>query len=292
LKYPLEIEFTNFCSLRCKVCINKDFIQRWNISFGTFQFILDYIDRNKEEILYVNFAWIGDIFMHPQINQFLKIFQERFKWSGIQVLIPTKGQKINLQHILFLKKLQKSEVKLNVNVWFYSFSETIQNEMSWWKSFSKMLYFLTLLKKFRIPFSIELISNKLDEYRKLQKYASYFWCWYSLQNFHNFSGRIKGENFAFNKCSFDRQDYKIQDAHCSFIPFIDFSGNVYPCSISSWTKELCLWNIKQTFQDFPHYLDLVNYIKNSLTKEKCIQCSLYNNYEKKAFIWDNNNKSV
>lgn len=293
MRYPLEVEFTNFCSLKCKVCINRYFQERWNISLKFFQLIIDYIFQNKEKILYINFAWIGDIFMHPQITQFIEIFIEKFRWSGINILVPTKGQQINLKHIFLLKKLKESGIEVNINVWFYSFLENIQDKIAWWKSFFKMIYFLKLLKKFCIPFSIELISDDSEDLIRIKKYASYFWCWYSIQNIHNFVWLIKWEKFGSNKCSFNEgNNYNIKDSFCSFIPFINFSWYIYPCSISSGKKEFSIWNIQKLFQDFPNYVDLVNYIKDNIVEEKCIQCSLYKNYEKKYIIWNNNNQSV
>jgi DNA repair photolyase len=107
-KYPLEIEFTDYCGLKCESCVNPLLQEKGYLSRKNYEAILDYIFANKDKILYINFAGIGDMFLHPNINDFLEYFIQKFKDTNIHVLIPTKGQSLNDTHILLLKKMQDS----------------------------------------------------------------------------------------------------------------------------------------------------------------------------------------
>lgn len=43
IKYPLEIELTNYCSLKCISCVSRDLNNRWFLSENHFDLIINFI---------------------------------------------------------------------------------------------------------------------------------------------------------------------------------------------------------------------------------------------------------
>ena len=56
VKYPIELELSSFCSLKCISCINSSIKSKTNISIENFDLILDYVFKNKDNILYINLS--------------------------------------------------------------------------------------------------------------------------------------------------------------------------------------------------------------------------------------------
>lgn len=289
VKYPIEIEFTDFCSLKCKSCINPFLNNKWFIWFQNYIFFLDYLFNNIGSILYINISWIGDIFLHPEIETLLNIFIDKFKNTQINVLLPTKWQSIKINHINILKKFNDNWINLNISIGIYSIRKDIHDKLSWVNNFHKVLYFISILKKNNINFSIELLKNNysLNEESEFNNFLKKINVNGSFHNYHNFSWSIISKNYIYwdETCTFNNYNYNLW-FYCNFIPFLDCNWNVYSCSISWKNSKFLIWNIHDLFFKYNNYIDLVNYIKKDfLNIEKCWNCSIYksnlNNYAKK-----------
>lgn len=285
IKYPIEIELTDFCWLKCASCVNPLLKNKGFLSINDFEIIIDYIYKNKDNILYINFSWIGDVFLHKDFNLLIDLFIVKFKNTWVNVLIPTKWQSINVKHLETLKKISINWINLNISIWMYSLIENVHNSLSWSKTFYKTIEFMKDLKKNNICFSLELLKNKVSEKENkiFNNFINKVWIWWSIHNYHNFWWSINNKNYKYWKeeCSFDWWWYQINWFYCAFIPFISKSWNLYSCSVSWKNKTHMIWNIKKLFIKFPDFRNLVLFIKNDfLNKDKCKNCSIYEWYTK------------
>lgn len=284
-KYPIEIELTDFCSLSCVNCINPLLKNKGLMSYLDFENILNYLYDNIEYILYINFSWIGDIFLHPDIEKFLLCFIDKFKGTNIKVLIPTKGQSYRCELLPLFIKMRDSNINLNISVWIFSLNALKHNLITKKDSFNQSIYFMKELKKNNIHFSLELISNNIKEIEYLKKLSNIFECWYSIQNYHNFwwiLDNIKVPSY-YNWSSFwIDEDYTFKWFYCSFIPMIWKDWNIYTCSISGKKEPFLIWNYKDLFLKYRKYEDLVFYIKYYIeSKKNCSNCTIFKIYNEK-----------
>jgi len=238
MRYPIEIELTDFCWLACRDCINPHLENKSYMSISDFKKILEYIYVNKKNILYVNLSWIGDVFLHPDFTHLIDLFCNKFRWEKVNVLIPNKWQAYTQVIIESLQKIKDAWLWLNVSVWFFSLLEDKHNRITQRNTFYKTMNFMKSLKKYSIPFSIELATNDVREEKYLKKIWNLFNVWYSMQWMHNFWWFFKEQQSpeAYQQCSFDvSNDYILEDFYCPFIPLISKEWQIYTCSIS-WKK--------------------------------------------------------
>lgn len=285
MKYPIEIEFTDFCSLKCKYCINPLFLNKGFLSIANFDFILNYIYDNKEKILYINFSGIWDIFLHPKKNVFFKKIIKKFAQTNINILIPTKGNSLKKDDFEILQNMKSSWININISVWIFSIIPEINDFIMWKEVFSEIISFIKNCKKYKIPFSLELLNNKSEKEKQIfEKFLEKLNIWWTISSYHNFAGNLEiNKEIWKNDCNFSGENYKINDFYCSFIPFISKNWNIYSCSISWKNKKFFVWNIQNMFKKFPNYLDLVKYIQEKfLNSEKCKKCSIYQDFYGKS----------
>ncbi len=291
MKHPIEIELTDFCSLQCESCVNPLLQNKGFISNKIYEDILEYIFQNKENILFINFSWIWDIFLHPKIIFLFDIFISKFKNTWIKVLIPTKWQSVKKDYFEIFEKMRKNGIYFNISVWLYSIRKDFYNRLTKSNTFDITMRFIKKLKKQNISFSLELLINKntISEIPLFKKLANLLEVWYSLQWYHNFAGHNKILESLGNNCTFSEDDnYWFKDFFCYFIPLFDSKWNIYTCSISWKNKNFLVWNISDLFVEFPKYTKLMDFIKSDfLSKDKCKNCSIYKNYERKNIIWNN-----
>lgn len=291
-KYPIEIELTDFCSLECICCPNKNFQDKWNISDDDFYLFIDYINNNLDSILFLDLCWVWDIFLHPKIDIYLKYIWEKFFWKKIEILIPTKWTIIKNSTLEILKNLKEKNINFNISIWLYSMREKIHNKIAWWNSFKKILNFIKKLQDFKIPFSLELLINKfsINELEYFYSFGNKLWVNYKIHNYHNFWGSLeKNDIFNYNtknykfKCSFaDDETYEL-DFYCKYtLPFVSKDWYLYSCS--HWWKQekYKTEKISYLFKKFPKYQDLLNYIiQEKLNHKICKNCTYFKyNYEK------------
>lgn len=282
IKYPIEIEITDFCSLKCKNCINPLLKNKGFISISMFDSILDYIYKNIENISYLNLSWIWDIFLHKDIKIIFEKILEKFAFTNINILIPTKWNIFCEENIVILKKMQNSWININVSIWIYSINEKINNYFLWVKSHHKILKFILLCKKNNVNFSIELLNNFISKSEKkiFKNFVKKIGVWWKISNYHNFWWNLEIDFKLWkNKCDFSWENYKIKDSFCSFIPMISKDGKIYTCSISWKNKNFLVWDFYHLIKKYENYIDLVFFIKNNFVNSKnCSKCSIFLNY--------------
>lgn len=290
MKYPVELEFTDYCWLKCKSCPNKTLENKSFITQECFEEILSYIEHNKDEITFIDISGIWDAFLHPSFCQFLDAIGKKLQWSNIDILLPTKWQSVTQKHIDAIKIVIDSGLAVNISVGIYSLNNSLYKELSGGHSLESVFSFMKLLKANGLSFSLELLQSRFNkkEIQYGKKLASIFECWFEVQWYHNYSWQVNRYSEQDNICTFDENIYSIEGFYCNFVPFIDTKWNMYSCNISSKQQKWRLWNIHELKERYPRFLDLVTYIHTEfLGKEKCFNCSFYKNYEKrKAAVWD------
>lgn len=298
-RYPIEIELTDHCWLKCDCCVNYLLSKKWFMSFDRYKSILDYIYNNKDNILFVNICGIGDIFLHPEIELFLELFIKTFKGTGIKLLLPTKWQSIKERHVLLLQKLQNSWISLNISISLFSLNKIYYNTFTKSNTFDKVFTFIKFLKKYQVDFSIEFIlsKNSIKELKYFYKLVTVLNIGYGLSNYHNFSGILeKKDNLYYDipenikDCSFeDETEYRLENFYCGFFPLFSQNWDIYTCSVSWKKKSFYVGDVDKIIIKYPHYLWLVNHIKNDiLSPIKCSNCSIYKAYEKENTHWTHN----
>ena len=280
MKYPIELELTDICALKCMNCINSQLDNKSYMSLEIFSKILQYISSNKHNVLYLNLSWIGDVFLHPEFSKFIDLLCEKIWGTKIDILIPSKWQSYNSEILKSLKKIQNSGLKLNVSVWFFSLIPSKHNKIVWHSTgFEKTMDFMKALKYHTIPFSIELATDDTKELKYLNKIANIFEVWYSIQWVHNFGGHFEDKLLprVYNQCSFHTDNEYILDwFYCPFIPLISKDWYIYPCSIS-WKKEIFFYKkIDYFYENDISFYDMIFMIKKFLWNgEKCKNCSVF-----------------
>lgn len=260
------------------------------MSRDIFAHILWYLHDNIHSILYINFSWIWDIFLHKDINFFFWTFIKLFQNTNIHVLIPTKWQSITDKHLKMLKAMATNWIKLNISVWLYSLYEDKYNELSGSKTFKKTMGFLARLRYFEIPFSLEFLGDE-TELKNFQKVSKKLWSGFSYQGYHNFSWLLwwQGDENYYNQCSFsEKDDYQFNDIFCPFLPLISKDGKLYSCSIWWKQKKFYYWDIVDIFTQYPDYMDIVYMIKDDLllNSSKCKECTIYKIAQNKSIkLW-------
>lgn len=283
-KYPIEIEFTDFCWLKCNSCINPILSKKWNISLENYIFFLDYLYKNLDNILYIDLAWIWDIFLHPNISLLLEKFIDKFKDTWLNVLIPTKWQSIKEEHIKMFKEFKNNWINLNISIWIYSTNKQIHDRLSGVENFEKVLYFIKKLKQYNINFTLELLKSNYSIKQEdiFMKLLNKIWIKGTIHNYHNFWWLILNDEFIYGEesSSFNWDNFNLNWFYCSFIPFISKNFNLYTCSVSWKNKKFFVWNFEELTIKYPNYIDLVNYIKETfLSSEKCNNCSIFKSYQ-------------
>jgi len=285
-RYPIEIELTNYCGLECVYCVNKDLTNKWYLEEGDYDLFLDYVLNNINNILYVNIAGIGDIFLHPNINNFLIKFIKTFKNTNIDVLLSTKGLTIG-KSINLLKQFKENQINLNISIGLFSFNPDKHDEFTQRKgSFKNTLNSVLILKKEKLNFSLELLVSKYS----ISSLNQFMLFWKKLgtntilHKPHNFWWRISLKDEDINEfwlkdfCDFSwKQDKKwkyYRDlTNCNFIPFVDIEWNFNLCSLSAHSWKELLYNLNNVWNFFDNYIDLVENFKELIEKQ-CINCSL------------------
>ncbi len=289
MKYPIELEITDNCWLKCSYCPNKFYKDKGFMLEEDFYSIIDYIYANIDNILFLDLSGIWDIFLHPKIWVFLKYLSKKFSNTWFEILIPTKWVSINDKHISILQKISEDWLNFNLSIWIYSIVEKKHDNISWVKCFSNIILFLKKLKKYNIPFSLELLINEysIKELPYFYKLGGILWVNYKVHNFHNFGGSIKekwldklnSKDYKL-KCSFADDETYWLDFYCKYVlPFISKDSFLYFCS--HWGKQnKYKWeNILFLIKKYPNYLDLLEYIKKKLNKNICKDCT-YLSYNK------------
>lgn len=126
-KYPIEIELTNLCGLQCKYCINKDLPQKGFMDEVLFSRVLEYLYVNRKNILYINLSGIGDIFLHPKINQFLVQIIQQFSGTGMKILIATKGNFLSETALKILSHAQAKGVHFILSFGIFSMNPVLHD---------------------------------------------------------------------------------------------------------------------------------------------------------------------
>lgn len=286
MKYPIELELTDHCLLKCNYCPNKTYKNKWFMTFDMFTFIVDYLFDNIDQILFLDLSWIGDIFLHPDINIFLLYLSDKFTNTWLDILIPTKWNSINDGHISTLKICYEKWLKINLSIWIYSLRSMIHDKISWVDNFEKIILFIRKIKSEKLPFTLELLVNK-DSIKELN-YFYRFWdklgVNYKIHNYHNFSWSIKWdklEHYNSDKyklnCSFADEEIFNWNFHCKYtMPFISKDWYLYSCT--HWWKQnkYKLENVNILFNKYKQYNNLLEYIENKIDRNICKDCTYIN----------------
>jgi len=160
MRYPIELELSDHCLLKCSCCPNKMYKDKWFMTFDRFKFIVDYLYKNLDNILFLDLSWIWDIFLHPEIDIFLLYLSDKFSKTWLNILIPTKGNSVTNKHIDLLKKCYVAWLRFNLSVGIYSLRSDIHRRISWADNFITIINFIKRIKAEWLPFSLELLINK------------------------------------------------------------------------------------------------------------------------------------
>lgn len=279
MKYPIELELTDFCWLKCINCINPYLENKSYMTLQNFTKVMSYVYDNRDSILYLNLSGIWDIFLHPDFLEIIDIICDRLSGSWINILIPNKWQSFTWEIINGLVKLRDFGFWVNISIWFFSMISTENDKMTQIKNFSKSLAFMLCLKKSNIQFSLEVASNSVLEKEYLAKIWKIFHVWYSSQWVHNFGWFFEKNTSTkeYKQSSFSVSNkYILDNFYCPFIPFISKDLKIYTCSISGK-------NNKFFYEDFDYFLindicflDMVYKLKDFLWNgNKCLECTIY-----------------
>lgn len=279
MKYPIEIELTDNCTLKCEWCVNSFLENKWFISRVDFDKILDYIQKNLQHISYVNLSWIWDVFIHPDFSYFVDQICSKFQWKNFSLLIPNKWQAFNKKILKDLQKLVYANISFNVSIWFFSLVQEKNERLLWSKQHPCTFSFLKSLRKNNIPCSIELASNNLAEFKYLKKIANTLGIGYSFQWMHNFWWHFIDNNSLkyYKPGTFSVSEEYVEDNFfCKFIPFISKDLKLFPCSIS-WKKDtFFVRDFREVLESGICFQDVVADIRSYLWKwEKCKKCTIY-----------------
>lgn len=292
MKYPIELELTDHCALQCSCCPNKDFLQKWHIDTDTFYTYIDYIYKNKENISFVDVCWIGDIFLHPKIHEYLYALAEKFTDTELEFLFPTKGNILTDGILCTFDELQKSWFRFGISISMYSLRPEIHDLFAGKKSLHKTFSSIRKLHAKGIPFSLELLLNRFSKNEIEYFYELWKKLWVSckVHNYHNFSWLIAPNDSFILSEEFINQDQDKQDAYCSskileennfhcrhMLPLFSRNWEIYNCVHGGKQKKFKWMHINEIVRDFPLYMDYLSYIiKHDLDKSKCQKCSYYN----------------
>jgi MoaA/NifB/PqqE/SkfB family radical SAM enzyme len=284
-KYPLEIEFTNNCSLKCKVCISKDIKTKWFLAEDTFDLILKYILENKDYIDYITIWWLWDNFLHPKILLFLDKLKI-LKSTSLPILIPTKWMTITEEIVLKITELKNLWIKINIQIGLFSINNSIQDYLTWTPNlnyFSKLSKTIKLFKNNKVDFSFELLLTKLseNEIEAFYKFCDKLQVDGVVHKLHNFWARLKAynslsslKNYNAFHCSFNKsKENDINDYYndlCWFFPYINFEWNIYPGTFCLHYKPLNIKSVMNKNYDF-----IIDYCKKiiNMENENCKKCS-------------------
>lgn len=285
MKYPIEIEITNKCLLKCNFCPNKSFINKWFMDFKLFKKLIDYILINKDNVLFLDFCWIWDIFLHPDFDLLFSYMESKLTNTWIKVLIPTKWNSITKNQLNLLHKSYLNWLNINISIWFYSMNKKIHDKLSWFPNFNKIIFFIKNLKKHNIPFSLELLINKysIREIDFFYNFWKILWADYKVHNYHNFWWTIKSnfwwklnsDNFKFD-CSFDYTKTNLYNSFCVWpMPLISYDGFLYFCT-HWWKQNSFKWlDINFLINKYKNISDLFKYSLNSISFDTCNKCTYF-----------------
>lgn len=291
-KYPIEIEFTNNCWLRCISCISKKITNKWFLEENIYDKILNFLVYNHSEIEYITLWWLWDNFLHPKILEYL----DKLKLLGgynMPILIPTKWINFNIQLIDKIIELKKYWLDINIQIWIFSLKKELFNSMYWkmektsnkihtYSYYEKFISFIKLLKAKQLDFSLELLLTRFSENE-----VSYFWKFchsinvdWVIHRLHNFWWKLKTYNILYTAnnsynafhCSYNKSlENNLKDYYhdkCWFFPYIDFEWTIYP-----WTfcTHYAIWNISNYSWT---YIELVKkcYQTIDLKNKYCSKC--------------------
>lgn len=292
VRYPLEIEFTNYCSLKCISCISKNVKDKWFLWRQKYKRILVFIERNKNYIEYLNLGWLWDNCIHPDILEYLDELK-LLKGMNISLLMPTKWVSISDKILLKIKELKDLGIKINIPIWIFSLKRDVLNFMVWMSDintketqldyYKKFSDFIKKLKFYKIDFSLELLLTKFSQWEigVFRKFCWKLWVEWVIHRLHNFWWRLKTFSFLYTDkeffnafhCSYedsleDKGDAYYNDV-CWFFPYIDFKWDIYP-----WTfcMHYYLWNIENYVGNFP---DLIRTCQKEidLNNSFCSKCT-------------------
>jgi MoaA/NifB/PqqE/SkfB family radical SAM enzyme len=276
-KYPLEIEFTNHCTLRCKTCISKDLKEKWFLKEEVYDLILDFIIKNIDKIEFLAVAGLWDSFLHPKILLFLDKLKI-LKNTNLPILFPTKWITMTKDIALKIKELRDVWVSIDIQIWIFSIDKKVQNFLCWigenFDYFPKFVEIVKLFKKNWINFSIELVLTKISE-----REVNAFWRFceelqinWEVHQVHNFWGKLKNYEVLKTDKKMIFFDETKKDCYpwigcytdkCGFYPYIDFKGNMYPWTFCCHYKPIKMNKIKNknynlVVESFINIIDLEN----------------------------------
>lgn len=286
MKYPIEIELTDHCTLACDCCPNKDYESKAHMADEDFYDIIEYIKTNREKILFLDLCGIWDIFLHPNITHFLRYIADTFENSDLNILIPTKWTVISDKHIEALQYMKNKNINFNLSVWFYSMRRKVHDSITGKPNFDDIMKFIKICKKNNFPLSLEMLINKfsLKELDYFYKFWDQLQLNYKVHNYHNFWGSVDRDNiYEYNKndykfkCSFaDDETYKL-DFYCQYtLPFIARDWYLFSCSHWGKQEKYRTEKFSQLMKKYPNFEDLLKYItEEKLTKSICKNCTYF-----------------
>jgi len=289
IKYPLEIELTNYCSLKCISCVSRDLNNRWFLSENHFDLIINFIINNSNNIDFIAIAWLGDTFMHPKIMLYLdKLLM--LKDLNIPILIPTKWNTLTEEIIKNIVELKNKGLNINIQLWIFSLKEDVTNFMAGlydkkidcfsFNYFEKFKLTVKNLKHYKLDFSIELLltkfsENEIDSFHKFCKKLEVDWV---IHRLHNFWWKLKTYNSLYSSKKFETRcawvNLKEEESDyygdiCWFYPFINNEWNFFPWSFCTHYN---LWNIENFTWNFQDIIDKC-YNTIDMNNDFCKVCS-------------------
>ncbi len=247
-KYPIEIEISSYCWLRCKSCINSSLSKKVFVDSRDFKSIIDFLVKNKESISFIDISWIGDAFLHPEILAFLEYLYDSFSGYPIHLNFSQKGQKVWEEHIKILEKMKDSWMQIDIFIWIFSIREKVYEFLSWWDSLKRVLEFAQKMQKKWFFVSLELLNNYFanSEYEKFYKICDSIGCSWSIKNITNFwwllptkQSYLFGYNNKFESPALIRASEKTVDERhisekCGSTPYISAAWDILVCSYLQW----------------------------------------------------------
>ncbi len=272
-KYPIDIELSSRCGLNCIWCIHHTIKNQWDLTLENFRKILQFIQYNKNDIVYISFAWIGESLLNKDI---LLILDELKELPDIFLLIPTKGWRWLTDDIIIkIQELRDYWININLQLWLYSLREKIVNHMYWWtywsvNHYADLIDSIKRMKSLKFDFCLELLLTKYskEEVPSFKKFCDTLWVEWVVHRLHNFWWKL--ENYESLYIAWETDPYHDYNGMCGFKPFFTWNWEV---TAGTFCSHYNFWNVDKYTYSWG-MIDILNqcYDTIRLDNEYCKKC--------------------
>jgi MoaA/NifB/PqqE/SkfB family radical SAM enzyme len=245
----IEIEFTNYCGLDCKVCVRKEAKDFGFISFETFTLLTDLISQRN--CTHITIWWLWDAFLHKDLFLFIDYLFQKIPQAHLSFI--TKWQTITDKHLEKLKSYKENGFRVSISFSVFSLDETIHNHLTWWwNNYHQLMSIMKQCKKLEINYSVQFLLSllTLPELEKFKTFANKTWIKYWISPIHNWWWKLNHELYK-KLFNFDalkwyckkRWRNDICEIFSSSHLYYNYKWESFPCSLSSLKPKWYVWKL-------------------------------------------------